>query len=126
MRRTPTMRANGRISVSDQSVGGLRFLRRSQRIVNAESARLSNKLRSEGTGRVAVEQFERRFGDGLKTVPYRTPDLLDNRLHHRVLEIATELTDRFLDHQQSDELLLAIDPEVRAERAVPAEAAVRF
>ena len=54
------------------------------------------------------------------------PELLNDRLHHRVLEVARQHGHRLLNHQEADELLLAIDPEVRAERAVPPEAAVRL
>ena len=50
--------------------------------------------------------------------------LFDNRLHDSVLEIAAHRFDRFLNHHDTCELILAIDPEVGAERAVPAEAAV--
>src|SRR3954471_5429568 len=47
----------------------------------------------------------------------------DHRLHHHVLEIGQELLIRGLGHRDGDQLLLAIDPEVRAEQSAPAEAA---
>src|SRR5947208_3546664 len=51
--------------------------------------------------------------------------LLHDRLHHGRLEVAVDRpSDVRLDHQDGDELLLRVDPEVGAERAVPAEAAV--
>src|SRR5437868_3495286 len=49
---------------------------------------------------------------------------VDDRLHDGVLEIATHRVDRFLNHQHPGHLILAIDPEVRAEGPGPAEAAV--
>src|SRR4051794_35333126 len=52
--------------------------------------------------------------------------LLNDRLHDCVFKIAHQLTVGLLHHQQADELLLAVNPEVRAERAVPSEAAVRL
>jgi hypothetical protein len=46
---------------------------------------------------------------------------VNDRLHHGVLEIAAKPPDdRPLDHENPCQLLQAIDPEVRAERAVPA------
>ena len=52
--------------------------------------------------------------------------LVHDSLHHGVLEVAHQLTVGLLHHQQPDELFLSVDPEVRTERAVPPEAAVRL
>ena len=46
-------------------------------------------------------------------------------MHHGILEIHAQLVDRFLHHQQADELLLPVDPEVRPERAAPSKRAAR-
>src|SRR5688500_11044638 len=48
----------------------------------------------------------------------------DDGLHHHVLEVAQELLVGRLGHHDGHEVLLAIDPEVRAERAAPAEASL--
>src|SRR5438270_3081002 len=48
---------------------------------------------------------------------------IDDRLHHGRLEIPVEIPAARLDQEDRDELLPGVDPEVRSERAVPAEAA---
>jgi hypothetical protein len=79
--------------------------------------------------------FERKF-DGIRLLAYKrgaevrlysrnrllTLRLLDDRLHHGVLEVAIRVPVGRLHHQQTDDLFLGIHPEVRAERAVPSEA----
>src|SRR5947199_2752116 len=50
---------------------------------------------------------------------------VDDRLHHRGFEVAGDAGAGRLHHQDANELLLRVDPEVCPERAVPAEAAVR-
>src|SRR5262249_25010966 len=47
----------------------------------------------------------------------------DDRLHHDVLEVAGDALRRRLNHEDRDELLFGIDPEVRAVGAAPPEAA---
>ena len=49
---------------------------------------------------------------------------IDDRLHHGALEIPVQLrVEALLNEQDSSELFFSIDPEMRAERAVPSEAA---
>src|ERR1700750_151335 len=49
-------------------------------------------------------------------------ELVHNRLHDGVLEVAIECSiDRLLDQENAGQLFLAVDPEMSPERAVPAE-----
>src|SRR4030095_7706543 len=56
----------------------------------------------------------------------RTTASVDDRLHHRIFEVAVQGgVDRPLDHEDATDLLLRVHPEMGAERAVPAETTSR-
>src|SRR5580765_6955409 len=106
---------------------------------NAVAARLSQVAATAGVAQALNETINRNFTgtsvfspvgrlfQGRRSI--RGADVsgcgADHGLHDHVLEVAQEFLIRRLRHRDRDEPFLPVDPEVRAERAAPAEAAFR-
>ncbi len=56
---------------------------------------------------------------------WNTRSLVDDRLHHGILEVSPQAAARRLDHQHRGHLFLPIHPEVGAEGPAPSETAGR-
>src|SRR5690606_21844657 len=122
--RTSQRPARDEQSCAEGSAGPLPY-REASRHRRARPARLQPPTTCRSSRREATRPESLACRSSSSVTAGSTAPLIDQGLHHDRLEFEPRVVVVRLHHEQRDEILRWIDPEVRAVEAAPAEAALR-